>query len=455
MNYFFLLATRVTDHTGLQAILKPYTDENITNFTNSPGINVLLFAENYDQVKYAWYGINRYKNNVNFGFSSSNISKQYKCKSYPCVIAFNNGSLVQTEKPKTQSIKFTRWISHILDGYIHKIQNSEDIRLLFESTKPVFFNIDDETVPTDFPQNTHLYFASSKQFEAFNVNFTKGLYSYHPIFQTIEPVTDINSVLHSNVVHPKGIRITERQYLAGYILDPANASENQLHLEIVHKLSEKQEFSNFFFTAISSNDASYIVEAGSFHKALPPYFFVLNTSDLNRTNKRWCIIPRQSLLDQSYITEFLTNISLGIQNYSLVSQPIPTERDPYMQNVVRAVGINVEDIVFQEGKDVLLAITATWCHHCHELLPILSQIADILEGKCVCAYIEADINEIPSTIPQKGGYPSLYFYSSTNKTAVPYGGPRNLDKMLEFLGEHCTPNFDPYDIEVPDSTNSL
>ncbi|EAY01928.1 Thioredoxin family protein [Trichomonas vaginalis G3] len=450
----FFLFLRVREPVGIEAILDRYTEENLTSFTEKNGINIMLFANDYDQVQFALNGVQKYKSVMNFGMAPQKLASSYKCKQFPCIVPFINGSLSLIDRPRAFSIPFTRWLSHLEEGLFQTIRNSEDLRLLLDSTKPLLFSIDSHEVPESLPENVPIYFANSSTFLEFNISITKGFYGYHPIYKTLEPISNFSELFNTSVVHPKGVRITERQFLAGYITNSMNKTDDEFFLENIRNLSNNPEFKDFFFTSLPNSNCRFIVEAGSFNKAAAPYFFVLNTSDLVGSNRRWIIIQKENLMNASYVEQFLTRIKNGQENYSLVSQPIPTEVDEYMKNVVRAVGLNVEEIIMQP-KDVLIAVTATWCQHCHEFLPVLNQIADILKYKCVCAYIEADLNELPPIIDSHSGFPTLYFFGATDKVPVLFSGQRNLDRILEFLGNLCSPKFDPYDIEIPDATNSL
>ena len=84
------------------------------------------------------------------------------------------------------------------------------------------------------------------------------------------------------------------------------------------------------------------------------------------------------------------------------------------------VGKTWEKIVKDPTKDVLLNIYAPWCQYCQALEPFYEQLANEVADieDLVIAKIDAEANEIADD--KVDGYPTIIFYSKTNKKGVEY-----------------------------------
>ncbi|GER37736.1 protein disulfide-isomerase [Striga asiatica] len=113
------------------------------------------------------------------------------------------------------------------------------------------------------------------------------------------------------------------------------------------------------------------------------------------------------------------------------SESIPeVNNDP----VKVVVADNLQDVVFNSGKDVLLMFHAPWCGHCKKLTPILDEVALSFENDpdVVIAKIDATANDIPRDIFEVKGYPTLYFRSSTGNIVL-YDGNRTKEDLIDFV----------------------
>ncbi|XP_027339712.1 protein disulfide-isomerase [Abrus precatorius] len=132
------------------------------------------------------------------------------------------------------------------------------------------------------------------------------------------------------------------------------------------------------------------------------------------------------------------NISTWLKAYKdgniapyVKSEPIPeTNNEP----VKVVVGDNLQEIVFNSGKNVLLEFYAPWCGHCKQLAPILEEVAVSYQSDAdvVIAKLDATANDIPSETFDVQGYPTLYFRSASGKLSQ-YDGNRTKEDIIEFI----------------------
>ncbi|XP_021771882.1 protein disulfide-isomerase-like [Chenopodium quinoa] len=117
------------------------------------------------------------------------------------------------------------------------------------------------------------------------------------------------------------------------------------------------------------------------------------------------------------------------------SQPIPQENNELVKVVVFK---NLEDMVFNSGKEVLLEFYAPWCGHCKKLAPILDEVALWYHNdpNVLIAKFDATANDIPSDkFVKVTSYPTMYFISS-NKEVIKYNEGRTKEDIINFIQKH-------------------
>ncbi|KAL6848442.1 hypothetical protein ACP4OV_021736 [Aristida adscensionis] len=130
------------------------------------------------------------------------------------------------------------------------------------------------------------------------------------------------------------------------------------------------------------------------------------------------------------------------------SEPVPEYNDGDVKIVV---GKNLDQIVLDESKDVLLEIYAPWCGHCQALEPTYNKLAKHLRGvdSLVIAKMDGTTNEHPRAKPD--GYPTILFYPAGKKSFEPitFEGDRTVVEMYKFIKKHAGI---PFKLKRPDSS---
>uniref|UniRef100_A0ACD5WYT8 Uncharacterized protein n=1 Tax=Avena sativa TaxID=4498 RepID=A0ACD5WYT8_AVESA len=119
------------------------------------------------------------------------------------------------------------------------------------------------------------------------------------------------------------------------------------------------------------------------------------------------------------------------------SDPVPESND---EDVKIVVGKNLDQIVLDESKDVLLEIYAPWCGHCQTLEPTYNKLAKHLRGidSLVIAKMDGTNNEHPRAKPD--GFPTILFYPAGKKSFEPitFEGDRTVVEMYKFIKKHAS-----------------
>ncbi|XP_042520453.1 protein disulfide-isomerase-like [Macadamia integrifolia] len=136
-------------------------------------------------------------------------------------------------------------------------------------------------------------------------------------------------------------------------------------------------------------------------------------------------------LDLDHIAPWLKEYMDGSLKPYVKSEPIPEVNNEPVKVVVAD---NLQDVVFNSGKNVLLEFYAPWCGHCKKLAPILDEIAVSLQSDAdvIIAKIDATANDIPTDTFNVRGYPTLYFKTASGNLSQ-YDGDRTKEAIIDFI----------------------
>ena len=140
------------------------------------------------------------------------------------------------------------------------------------------------------------------------------------------------------------------------------------------------------------------------------------------------------------VKSFVQNYLDGKLKPTIKSEPIPGKSKDAL---VKVVGLNYQEIVMDEAKDVLLTICISPCGPCDAFLPTLTGLAEIyalhskLKDKITVAKVMYDANDTPERSVR--AFPTIKLYPAASKNeSVTFFGPRTLDDLAEFIREHGT-----------------
>ncbi|KAK5173092.1 protein disulfide-isomerase precursor [Saxophila tyrrhenica] len=145
-------------------------------------------------------------------------------------------------------------------------------------------------------------------------------------------------------------------------------------------------------------------------------------------------------LSQKNIGKFVDEYLAGKIEPSIKSEPIPEKQDGPVTVVVAK---NYQDVVMDDGKDVLLEFYAPWCGHCKALAPKYEELAGLYKNhadKVVVAKVDATANDIPDEIQ---GFPTIKLFKAGEKTEpVEYSGSRTVEDLANFIRDNGSHKID-------------
>jgi protein disulfide-isomerase A6 len=100
---------------------------------------------------------------------------------------------------------------------------------------------------------------------------------------------------------------------------------------------------------------------------------------------------------------------------------------------------NFDKIVMDEKNDVLVEFYAPWCGHCKTLAPIYEKTAKAFssEKNCIVAKLNADEHKDLASKFGVTGFPTLKFFSKTNKKGEEAQRFENPEGFIKYLNEKC------------------
>jgi len=112
------------------------------------------------------------------------------------------------------------------------------------------------------------------------------------------------------------------------------------------------------------------------------------------------------------------------------------------EDVITLNELNFDMHVLDPEKNVLVEFYAPWCGHCKSLAPVYEKVATAFkhEPKCVIAKLDADSERKIGEKYGVSGFPTIKFFSKTNKEGEEYSSGRSEEDFINFMNEKCGTN---------------
>ena len=102
--------------------------------------------------------------------------------------------------------------------------------------------------------------------------------------------------------------------------------------------------------------------------------------------------------------------------------------------VVSLTDKNFEEVINDPTKNVFVKYFAPWCGHCVRMAPAYEKLAaDVSSDDVIIAEVNADQHRPVAQKAGIRGFPTLKFYSKSNKKGIDYKGARDYDALKKFV----------------------
>jgi len=193
------------------------------------------------------------------------------------------------------------------------------------------------------------------------------------------------------------------------------------------------------FVSMDVNEHGGVLEFFGLKPADAPTVFMVTFPEGGQLKKYR--FPEGTDLNEDSVKTFVSDYFDEKLKVHVKSEPIPEDND---EPVKVAVGLNFDDLVINNDKDVLVEFYAPWCGHCKKLEPQYNKLAKDFEtvDSVRIVKMDATANDAPESLGVQG-FPTLYFFPGGSKDApVKYEGDRSAKAMKKFIKKHATTPFE-------------
>ncbi|OHT12760.1 hypothetical protein TRFO_17305 [Tritrichomonas foetus] len=380
------------------------------------------------------YAIFKYKENVSFARANYSLAADYDCSREPCILAFNEDRMLNIGEAPFDLTLFAVWAQHVFNPKSIRLNFTEQIRAFFNLEGVNVIGVDTEDAPSTIPSNLPFYSTTAKALSRFQINVPKGIYIYRHIDRQFIPYNGNFAEESKSIFSPPNIyQKSTKEFFSGFLV--SDDQDAQPEIDAITKIYAKHS-AKTDFVLVSDRQGRDIISMGSLSKAHPPYFFTFHRD--NFSLGRYLVFDEKRF-DSEFLDGYLTRIEQGKENFSHISAVLNDPPDATFRQVNTDT---YHKTVNDPERDILVAITAPWCHHCKDFKPVLNISSQLLKNEKVGFYwIDGTTNELPSDFPSFDGYPTLFLFAAKNKTASTFDGKRTVSGILEYLHKEGSFNF--------------
>ena len=445
MSLIFLIQIlKIKENLGEYSNLPVIKCEDITNLLKKNNHSLVIFENEEFSFNFMNFGINQFKNQINFIKTHYEENCSIKCFEQPCFLPFYQTEELNIGKIPLVASEFSNWLRLLINPFEMKITKSEELQYLFQLNKNLIFLVDLEEIPNNIPKNMTIYKVTSSIFAALNFSIGQGIFLYRYIDRELIQIEDNYEILiNSSIKNLKYLNINSKQFLAGFVSKEDNDNFNEVAYYTLNELN-KQFNSKINFVPFIGSESQKYIEIGNLQSFEEPIFVVFNTNEIEKG--RWLLTGDGfKLTNLTILTEFLEEIISGKKKYTIISKELPEQNESIIFKEINAE--NFDEMVKNENYDVLVAFTAPWCHHCNTFKPILKAASQVLINNNIKIYfIDATSNDIPKYVPEIQGFPTLYLWPRDSKNQIiEFDEDRNVPSIISFFLKNTK-----YPFEIPE-----
>lgn len=460
----FLLSLRIKAPTGQIHYLKYVPYKTLQDELSLHELSVIFFSDNAQDLEFADFAIHEFKDRVTFLKSDFiDAREHYQCQYNPCILPFEGTKLIPTKPITTLSpSQFLLWVKNIIMPGMVNVTSPGYFNKLITDHDPLVFHVSDKKElstrrgfkrPKHIPENFTVHFVPQEVLKEFGLEVSKGTYLFRPSDHELIQIESkgentfeklMNSQA-SNIFDINECDIKLKPYLAGYMIHESDPSSCETEMKILKEIAPKYA-SQVQFTTLYGKPSELYKKVSDLNTLPTPYFFIFNTSEIE--GGRWLLYKGQEMNDLKRVDQFVQKVLADEEDFTVISEEVPSYPDFQVAPFRQVVADNFDEFVISNTNDVLLTLTAPWCHHCAALKPVLNETAHLLKNTNARVYwMDGTKNDIPECIPEIEGYPSIFFFPGQKKQEAPlkYTAGRTFNSILNFIT-----NSSSVKIDVPD-----
>jgi hypothetical protein len=235
----FLVSFRITRPVGEINYIAKLPAEKITSFTQSNGLNVLLFSDRPKSCDFANFAISNFSGEIKFALAQQSLAVPYKCDAFPCVAAFQNGKPLRNGPP--QAAAFTIWCQNLIYLDVIQLTGAEQLQAVLEVPGVCVFGVDVDIRPRYLKPGDLFYSGPLSIFEELGLNVEKSsLYVYRHADRNLIRVKGNNfeSLFQTDLIDIYPPFLSPRKYIGGFIFGMIRF-QDPVEMDILARLAKK------------------------------------------------------------------------------------------------------------------------------------------------------------------------------------------------------------------------